>query len=481
MILRELLDGVDVISDYDGKIEVTGIKYDSRKVVSGDAFLCIKGFNVDGHRFAQDAVKKGAAVIIAQDNVDVDGAEVVMVRDTRIAMARIAANFYGHPSKDFVLIGVTGTNGKTTVTNIIRWVLENLGYSVGLIGTISISINGREIPSIHTTPESVDLQQIFKEMKKQGVQYVVMEVSSHSLALHRVDQCDFDVAVFTNLTQDHLDFHGTMEEYLKAKLKLFTMTKKSVINVDDDYSDFFVQQANKPIYTYGINGGDFRAQKVTMSDGVKFELYHSGFIAPIEFPVPGKFSVYNALAAITTLSALEIPMPDIMGPLSTFPGVKGRCELVDCDVPYKVIIDYAHTPDGLENILKSVREFTTNKLIVVFGCGGDRDKSKRPKMGDVAIRYADYVIVTTDNPRSEDPQAIINDILKGIRDNEDRYEVIVDRKEAIKAALDMAGEGDVVLLAGKGHETYQILKDKTIPFDEREIVKSILGGKNVKG
>ncbi|SHE38776.1 UDP-N-acetylmuramoylalanyl-D-glutamate--2,6-diaminopimelate ligase [Caldanaerobius fijiensis DSM 17918] len=479
MILRELLDGVDVISDYNGQIDIKGIKYDSRKVTSGDAFLCIKGFSVDGHRFAQEAVENGASVVIAQDDVAVDGAEVVMVRDTRIAMARIAANFYGHPSKDFVLIGVTGTNGKTTVTNIIRWVLRNLGYSVGLIGTINIAMDDEEIPSIHTTPESVDLQRIFKEMKDRGAHYVVMEVSSHSLALHRVDQCDFDVAVFTNLTQDHLDFHKTMEEYMKAKMRLFKMTKKSIVNVDDDYSDFFVQQANKPLYTYGINGGDFRARNVVMTNGVEFDLYHSGFITPIKFPIPGKFSVYNALAAIATLSALGFPVPNIAESLSTFPGVKGRCELVNCGTPYKVVIDYAHTPDGLENILKSVREFTINRLIVVFGCGGDRDKAKRPKMGEIAIRYADYTIITTDNPRSEDPQAIISDILKGINGNEDKYKVIVDRKEAIKYALGMAKEGDVVLLAGKGHETYQILRDKTIPFDEREIVKSIVGGKNV--
>ncbi|WP_026485529.1 UDP-N-acetylmuramoyl-L-alanyl-D-glutamate--2,6-diaminopimelate ligase [Caldanaerobius polysaccharolyticus] len=479
MLLRDLLNGVDVVSDCEGSIDVKGIKYDSRQVVDGDAFLCIKGFNTDGHRYAQEAVDKGALVVIAEDEVNVKGAEVVIVKDTRVAMARMAANFYGHPSRDFTLIGVTGTNGKTTVASAIRWVLKDMGYKTGLIGTINTVIGEKETPSAHTTPESVDLQRIFKEMRDQGVQYAVMEVSSHSLALHRVDQCEFDVGVFTNLTQDHLDFHKTMENYMKAKLKLFKMAKKSVINVDDSYSEFFVQQANRPLCTYGINGGDFMAKDIVLGDSARFTLCHNGLTVPVKFPVPGRFSVYNALAAVAAIWSLGFPVKSIVESLEKFPGVKGRCELVDCAAPYKVVIDYAHTPDGLENILRSVREFTANRLILVFGCGGNRDRSKRPKMGEIAIKYADYVVVTSDNPRSEDPEAIISDILKGIDGvAENRYEVIVDRKEAIRRALSIARKGDVVLLAGKGHETYQILGDRTIPFDERKIVKEILGGKD---
>lgn len=402
MLLKDLLAGVEVIGgNYNGKTDINGIQYDSRLVAPGDVFICIKGFTADGHEYAEDALKKGAAAIVAQDGVMHD--KVIKVRDTRTAMAKMAATFYGNPSKKFTLIGVTGTNGKTTVINLIRWALKNSGFKVGLIGTISIIMDDEEIPSTHTTPEAVDLQRIFKKMADRGIQYVVMEVSSHSLALHRVDECDFDIAVFTNLTQDHLDFHKTMENYMNAKLRLFNMTKSSVINIDDPYGEIFAAKARKPVYTYGNEkSADIKASNVVLkNDGVEFDLHADNITSHIIYPVPGKFSVYNALSALSILKAIGADLKDEVYNINDFKGVKGRCEVLDYHTHFRIIIDYAHTPAGLENILKAVRGFTVNRLIIVFGCGGDRDKSKRPQMGRIVVKYADYSVITSDNPRSE--------------------------------------------------------------------------------
>jgi len=458
-------------------VNITGISYNSNDVKPGNVFVCIIGGNVDGHDFAAQAIEKGAAAIVVQrEGFDNLGVATIKVDNTRRSLALMAARYYDFPQKKLKLIGVTGTNGKTTTTYLIKSILENQGATVGLIGTNQNIIGRAIIPSVHTTPDSLELMQLFTRMIEAGVEYVVMEVSSHSLELERVAACEFDVAGFTNLTQDHLDFHGTMENYINAKAKLFTKAKKSVINRDDGVSQTMIDISAGEVITYGINcESDVKAENLKLEEqGVEFDATYNGETSHVFLGIPGEFSAYNALAAVAICVAAGFPLDAVTHALKFADGVKGRIEVVDTGLDFTVIIDYAHTPDGLDNVLRTIRGFATGRIVTLFGCGGGRDKTKRPIMGQIAAELSDFCIVTSDNPRHEEPRAIIDDILEGMKDIDCEYIVIENRFEAIEYALDNAQTGDIILLAGKGHETYQILKDRTIDFDEREIVLKLL-------
>lgn len=479
MRLKQLLKDYNVKNEFDDA-EISGIAYDSRKVKPGDVFVCISGFETDGHKYAGKAVEKGAAAVIAEHTVDA-GVPTAVVENTRHALSYAADVFYGHPSGKFRLVGVTGTNGKTTTTFLVKSILEKAGHKVGLIGTNKNMIGERELPSERTTPESLELTELFAEMAKEGADFVVMEVSSHSLSLSRVEFCEFDVGAFTNLTQDHLDFHKTMENYLAAKKKLFDMCKTGVINADDEGGRKILADCSCVSVSYGIDSAaDILAGNIDYgAHGVDFDCDALGAAMRIHINTPGRFSVYNALAAVGICTALGISAEDISEGLRSVPGVCGRAEVVPTGRDYTVMIDYAHTPDGIENILKSIRGFAKGRIVILFGCGGDRDRTKRPKMGRIAGELADFCVVTSDNPRTEDPGEIIKEIIPGVEETGCPYTVIENRKEAIRYALDNAETGDVILLAGKGHETYQILKSGKIHFDEREIVHEILGEEQV--
>lgn len=482
MKLLDLCEQLEIVNGSENlDIEIEGIRCDSRAVKPGDVFVCIEGFATDGHRYIMDAVEHGAKALIVQKEAETYGVPAITVKNTRRALAAMAHRFYDEPSRKFRLIGVTGTNGKTTVTHLLKHVLESVGRKVGLIGT-NCNMIGDEVLSAHrTTPESIELVQLFHEMNQAGVTDVVMEVSSHALALDRVAGCDFDLAVFTNLTQDHLDFHENMEAYRDAKGKLFTMAKKAVINTDDEAGRYLFDPLKTKKMSFAIDSdADIRARQVTITEkGVCFmiECDEDMILSDTLFclGIPGKFSVYNALAVIAACRMLEVRTTDIAKALKSACGVDGRAEVIETGRDFSVMIDYAHTPDGLENILKTVRGFAKGRVVTVFGCGGDRDKTKRPIMGKMAGNLSDYCVITSDNPRTEDPGAILLDIEKGMEETNCPYIVIENRKEAIKYALNFAQEGDVVLLAGKGHETYQILKDRTIEFDEKKIVRELLG------
>lgn len=473
MILSELLKDVN-IEESQGNIgaKVSGIAFNSKDVKPGDVFVCIPGFKTDGHDFAPDALERGAVAIIAQHPIEDTAATTVIVKNTRLALAKMAAAFYGYPFKKFKLIGVTGTNGKTTTTYLVKTVLESMGMKVGLIGTNQNMIDTTVIPSHHTTPDSLELMQLFDRMANECVDAVVMEVSSHSLALDRVAACEFDIGAFTNVTQDHLDFHKTMENYIAAKAQLFTMCRACVLNCDDGAFEKMKENSSGDIISYGVeNKNGLSAENIVYgAKGVEFDVIYNGEKAHINLAIPGKFSVYNALTATGCCLAAGLSLGEIADGLGAAHGVKGRIEVVKTNTDYTVIIDYAHTPDGLLNILNTIRGFAKGRIVTVFGCGGDRDKTKRPKMGKIAGELSDFCIVTSDNPRTEDPGAIIDDILVGISETDCEYIVVENRFEAIEYALDNAKKDDIILLAGKGHETYQILKDRTIVFDEREIV-----------
>ncbi|AST58720.1 UDP-N-acetylmuramoyl-L-alanyl-D-glutamate--2,6-diaminopimelate ligase [Thermoanaerobacterium thermosaccharolyticum] len=460
-------------------VDIRGICYDSRNSKDGSMFVAIKGFKSDGADYIGDAIERGAVAVLVDGEISIDkDITLIKVQNTRKSLAKIASNYYGDPSKQLFLIGVTGTNGKTSVTYMIKSILESQNNKVGLIGTIQNMIGDKVYPTERTTPESLDLQRYLRLMVDEGVKYVVMEVSSHSLALNRVDECDFDIAVFTNLTQDHLDFHKTMDDYANAKAKLFRMAKTAcVINIDDDYSSLIIENSNAKVVTYGIKDYAYIMAKDIKNDikGAKYTVQIEDIKSDIALKIPGLFSVYNSLAAISVAFILGIPLQSVKMALKDVK-IKGRFEVLDIDAPYNVVIDYAHTPDGLENLMKAFGEYDTGRKILLFGCGGDRDKGKRPKMGEVAGKYADFVIITSDNPRSEDPMQIISEIEMGIKNTKCPYKIIENRKEAIKYALSIAKDNDIVILAGKGHETYQVLKDRVIDFDEREIVKEILNG-----
>ncbi len=460
------------------KTEITGVSYDSRAVVSGNAFVCIKGYETDGHKYAKSAAENGAAVIIAQDKIDVD-VPVVYVADSRKAVAEMSCKFMHEPSKKFSLIGVTGTNGKTTTTYLIKSILEEAGKTVGIIGTNQNIIGDKVLmtqSTTPTTPNALELQKLFCEMADEDADYVVMEVSSHALALDRVYGCEFDIGVFTNLTQDHLDFHKTMENYLAAKAKLFTMCKKGVVNHDDEYGERIITKRTCPMLTYGVEGGaELRALDIEYgARGVDFNVSYENGVYRMHIGIPGAFSVYNALSAIGAAIAAGIDMETIQRGLAKAEGVLGRVEVVPTDTDYTVIIDYAHTPDGLRNIINAVRGFAKGRVITLFGCGGDRDNTKRAVMGEIAGQLSDLSIITSDNPRTEDPNAIIAMILEGMKRTNGEYTVIENRREAIDYALRTAKRDDVIILAGKGQETYQIIGREKHDFDERVVVYSCL-------
>ncbi|WP_283718286.1 UDP-N-acetylmuramoyl-L-alanyl-D-glutamate--2,6-diaminopimelate ligase [Clostridium perfringens] len=484
MILKSLLKGLDYeVIKGNEESKVQNIRYDNRKIEQGDAFVCVKGFKVDGHSFIGDVIKKGAKTLIVQEDVSVqEDITIIKVRDTRKVLAIMSSNYFGNPKDKLKIIGITGTNGKTTSAFIIKSILEKAGFMTGLIGTIANYIGNKKVDAVRTTPESYELHELFKNMVDAGVEYCVMEVSSHSLELDRVYGIQFEEGIFTNLTRDHLDFHKTFENYYNAKFKLFERSNHSIINLDDPYGANIVKDIEErgvktKVSTFSIEKeSDFKAFEIkSHSNGSEFKVNLES-IEEFSINIPGEYNIYNSLGCIICAYNLNIPMDKIKEGLSDVV-IPGRCELVakEKNLPYSIIIDYAHTPDGLENILSTVKAFTKNRMISVFGCGGDRDKVKRPQMGKIGCELSDIAIITSDNPRSEEPMDIINDIVKPL--NYDNFVIEVNRKEAIRKAMNMALEGDVIVIAGKGHETYQILKDETIHFDEREVVYDILEGK----
>ncbi|RLQ95834.1 UDP-N-acetylmuramoyl-L-alanyl-D-glutamate--2,6-diaminopimelate ligase [Falsibacillus albus] len=455
--------------------EIHSLENDNRKVEKGSLFICIKGFTNDGHNFAQNAVESGAAAVLSERPLDLN-VPVIVVKDTKRAMSVLADGFYGQPTKQLHLIGITGTNGKTTTSHLIDAVYRHAKVPTGLIGTMYVKMNERIIETKNTTPESLTLQKTFHQMKEENIEAAIMEVSSHALVQGRVHGCDYNIAVFTNLSQDHLDYHKTMDEYRHAKGLLFSQLgntydhkrpKFAVLNADDPASEFYLQDTAAHVVTFGIeHDADFQAVNIRMNgQGTTFQLKYPDGEREVSLKLIGKFSVYNALAAIAACYASELSIETILSALQKVEGVAGRFELVDEGQDFPVIVDYAHTPDSLENVLKTVKQIADNKVFVVVGCGGDRDKTKRPLMAKIACKYATDPIFTSDNPRSEDPNAILADMIEGVKGK--RYEALVDRKDAILKAIESAEKGDVVLIAGKGHETYQIIGDAVHDFDDR--------------
>lgn len=480
MKLSELLEAIQY-TVLQGKtdIEIQKPVYDSRKAEKGDLFVCITGFQTDGHNYVKNAVESGAVAILCEKQIQTQqNITVIQTKNTREALALLSANFYGHPSQKMNVIGVTGTNGKTTTTYLIKSVLDRMGHKVGIVGTIENRIGDKVLHTERTTPESLELEALFCQMHQEGVTDVVMEVSSHSLDLHRVDAIAYNIGIFTNLTQDHLDYHKTMENYKKAKALLFQRCDASVINIDDEAGEFMKQNAKGRVVTFGIEKkADLQAKNMEISaDGAKFTLYYAQKQYDIKLHTPGKFSIYNALGAIGACVLMEIPMEDIIAGLEHIQGVSGRFQTIKNKKGYNAIVDYAHTPDGLENILNTAKEFVKGKIITVFGCGGDRDRTKRPIMGEIAGKLSDYCIITSDNPRTEDPNFILDDVEAGVKKTNCDYIKMVDGREAICHAVSYAKAGDVIVIAGKGHENYQIFADRTIHFDDVEEVRRAFGG-----
>ena len=486
MKLKEILEG---IPNYKVKgnleLNIKNIENNSKKVTKDTLFVAIRGFDFDGHKFVEEAIEKGATAVMLDMNADLKGLTIprnitiIIAEDTRIGLAVAACNFYDNPSRKFKLIGITGTKGKTTTTYMLKSILEKQGYKVGLIGTIE-NYSGDESlgKSTRTTPESLELQRLFYKMVEEKVDVVVMEVSSQSLKLNRVYGCDFDIGVFTNFYKDHISLkeHPDMEDYFNSKLKLFFMCKKGFVNIDDFKAFKVIKLAkNCDIKTYGINNeANLLAKDITVTNvSVDFKVKLGNKNERIKVNVPGRFSVYNSLAAISVANEFKATPEQIKEGLENI-SVPGRSELVPNKKELAIMIDYAHTPESLENILSAVKTYTRGRVICVFGCGGDRDKTKRPLMGEVAGRVADFSIVTTDNPRTENPSQIISEIEEGISKTKGKYKIIEDRREAIKEALKMMNKNDIVVLAGKGHEPYQEINGEKLPFDERIIVKEIL-------
>ena len=477
MKLSRLLTAINVTCDTPDT-EITGVFCDSRRVLDGSIFVCLRG-SIDGHDFAPAAEKNGAALIVAEHKTD-SALPHVIVPDTREAMFYLSARWFGDPQKTMRFVGVTGTNGKTSTAYYIKGILDSLGCKTGLIGTVANMIGDRTLPSNATTPEPYTLCELLRQMSDEGVEYVVMEVSSHSLHQKRVCGIRFDTAVFTNLTQDHLDYHGTMENYKAAKTTLFENADTAVLNVDDEMGVELFEKLNIKKYTYSriTNSADFVAKEIKLTTGgVNFLAVTMGSISRVSVPSPGAFTVSNALAAIAAVHALGIPLDEISPHIGKINAVVGRAEIISGERPYTVMIDYAHTPDGLENILNSVRTYAKGRVVTLFGCGGDRDRTKRPIMGDIAARLSDFVILTSDNPRTEDPTAIIDDVVPGISKHTTPCVIIPDRREAIAYAIDNAQTDDVIILAGKGHENYQIIGKEKFDFDEHAIALKYMENK----
>lgn len=483
MKLHNLLSHLPLLNyENEDNPEIYSIENDNRKVTTGSLFICIKGFTVDGHDFAVAAVTQGAAAVVAEKPLSLS-VPVIVVEDTRRAMAILADAFYDQPSHKLHMIGITGTNGKTTITHLIEKILDDAGRNTGLIGTMYTKIGSKQLETKNTTPESLTLQRTYKQMVDEGVQTAVMEVSSHALVEGRVHGTDFDVAVFTNLTQDHLDYHKTMDEYKRAKSLLFSQLgntyninkpKFAVLNMDDDASKMFMESTSAHILTYGIDEkADLQAVNIQMTaKGTTFDLISPTGIYKVTVQLVGKFSVYNVLASIGAAICSRIPIENAISSLSAVTGVSGRFELVSAGQDFTVIVDYSHTPDSLENVLNTIKQFARGRVSVVVGCGGDRDKTKRPLMAKIACENSDRAIFTSDNPRSEDPVAILKDMETGVVGFE--YEVFVDRKEAIYNAIKGAKTDDVILIAGKGHETYQQIGEKVYDFDDRLVAKEAI-------
>lgn len=499
--IKDIINGINIIEIYNKHLidrQITGIKYNSKEVEKGDLFVCLPGQHTDGNLFIDEAIKNGANAIVTNKKIEFNYKDVICIvtEDTNYALAKISANFYENPSKKLILIGVTGTNGKTTITYLLESIFQTAGYKTGVIGTINYRYENKIFSAKNTTPFSSDLQKLLYEMLQAKVEVVIMEVSSHSLVQQRTKECEFDVAIFSNLSPEHLDYHCNMEEYFKAKSILFKeMTphkkeyfknsklgeKTCIINYDDEWGKKLIQLCpTKNIFLYSKslknknNAQKFIATNIKYNNNsIEFEIiYNSDKKAKIFTHLIGEFNVYNILAAFAASYSQNLEVSDIAEGIKKVENIPGRLEKIITPLNFSVIIDYAHTPNALENVLYTLKSLPHRKLIVVFGCGGDRDRSKRPVMGSIATQLADYVIVTSDNPRTEDPNKILLDIEVGIKKTENKnYEIIVDRKEAIFKALSIAQPNDIVLLAGKGHENYQIIGDKKIPFDEREVIK----------
>ena len=451
----------------DAAARVSSVCYRSADAGPGALFFCVRGSAADGHAFAADAVGRGAVALVVEHWLEVDAAQV-LVPNVREAMGPISAAFYGHPADRMTVAGVTGTNGKTTTTYLLEAIFRGDGRTPGVVGTTGVRIDGRPEPFPRTTPEAPDLQRLFAQMAREGVEAVAMEVSSHGLDQHRVDGVRYAAAVFTNLSQDHLDYHASMQEYFLAKARLFTpaMSDRAVVNVDNEQGRLLAT-TDLPTITYGVApDADVRATDVDATvDGIAFSVDGNR----IRSALRGSFNVENCLAALATARALGIEDEVAAGAIEAVPGVPGRVETVEAGQPFLVMVDYAHTPDSVENVLRAARPLASDRLIVVFGCGGDRDRAKRPRMGFAATSNADLSIVTSDNPRSEDPLSIIAEITPGAEEGGGRFVVEPDRRAAIRLAMNQARPGDVVVIAGKGHETYQELADRTIPFDDRTV------------
>lgn len=491
MLFSELIDkiqGARIINS--ANPEITGIAYDSREVQPGYVFVAMKGGSFDGHAFISAALDAGASAVVAEREVDGLPADVALVvaPNGRIAMGEISAPFFDYPSREIKLIGVTGTSGKTTVTHLVQSIFNASGTDAGLIGTLGFRIGDELLKTKHTTPESVDIQKILAQMVKRGVKAVAMEASSHGLVQGRTLGCEFDCGIFTNIARDHLDFHGTVEAYLDAKLTLFReyprMSKKpfvAVVNADDPSADTVIRAVSGKVLTFGVEKeADVLATNITVTEkSVSFDMHYDGQSAAVHLGIGGYFNVYNALSAAAASLALGLDTDTIVKGLAAANSVPGRFESVECGQEFGVLVDYAHTPDELENVLNTARNLAKKRLIAVFGCGGDRDRGKRPIMGRIGAEIADVVVVTSDNPRTEDPQSIIDMILEGIPSGA-QSEIIVqpDRKEAIRTAISLAETDDLVVIAGKGHEDYQIFADRTIHFDDREVAREILSENN---
>ncbi|MFC4778470.1 UDP-N-acetylmuramoyl-L-alanyl-D-glutamate--2,6-diaminopimelate ligase [Paenibacillus sp. GCM10023252] len=489
--LTELLRTARLIGD--GETEITDVQTDSRKVKPGDLFICLPGHTVDGHDYAAAAASRGAAAFVVERELEGLGdAPQIIVKDSRHAMAVLADAFFRHPSQSVKTIGVTGTNGKTTTTYLIERMLSDHGHSTGVIGTIEMRYAGRTFPMSGTTPEALELQRSLADMKEAGVSYCAMEVSSHALEQGRVKGTRFRTAVFTNLTQDHLDYHKTMESYAAAKGLLFSRLGNSyaaseqersyaVLNADDEASALFAKLTAAEVITYGIDHeADLRASDIRITaKGTSFHVHTYLGDIDITLQMVGKFNVYNALGAMAAALIEGLTLEQVKASLEAIAGVPGRVESVNAGQDFAVIVDYAHTPDGLENVLAAVSEFAPERILCVFGCGGDRDRTKRPIMAQIAAKYSDYIFVTSDNPRTEDPALILKDVEAGLIElgiPSSSYECLVDRRQAIQKAVEMASSGDVVLIAGKGHETYQIIGKVTHDFDDRLVAEEAIRG-----
>lgn len=482
MKIKNLIKDLNYISfQGDENQDILGITIDSRKALKNYTYIAIKGFNLDGHNFINSAIQNGAKLIICEDDFFTQNQEIsiLKVKNSRLALSKITKNFYNNPTEKLNLIGVTGTNGKTSSTYFMEQILNEWGKSTAVIGTIEIRANGEKLDfdfATSTTPDTIELNELFNKFIQKNIQNVAMEVSSHALELEKVADCKFKIGIFTNLTQDHLDLHQNMQNYCIAKSKLFKMCEIGIINLDDEYASEILKNAKCKVFTYSIKKtSDLQAKNIKyLMDKVEFDININGNDEHFILNIPGKFSVYNALGVIGASLMLNIPIEIIKKGIFNIKGVKGRIQTIPNDKEFNVIIDYAHTPDGLENIISTVKGFTKGKVINVFGCGGDRDRKKRPLMAEISGKLADYSIITSDNPRSEIPEKIIEEIETGIINITKNYEKITDRKKAIFKAIKIAKKGDSVIIAGKGHENYEIFADKTIHFDDAEVAKEAL-------